>query len=90
MKAVAVSVLALSLALSSPASGQWDSGQLGAGQVMPAAIKAKSRHRASRSAPVGTRARQHCASLPQYRAQYGVDDPRVRELSKLCRQAGYR
>lgn len=35
------------------------------------------------------RARATCARQGEFRAKFGADDPRVRRLERLCRQAGY-
>ena len=42
---------------------------------------------ASAAAPTAQQ-KQACASRPRFRAQYGADHPKVRQLDSLCRQAG--
>lgn len=46
--------------------------------------------RSARSA-TGTTARQRqaCANLPNFRQQYGADNPKVQKLTSLCEAAGY-
>lgn len=48
----------------------------------------RNRARAMRSNRTARQA-QACASLPRFRQQYGAAHPQVRQLTRLCRQAGF-
>lgn len=57
--------------------------------VMDSAINARARRRTGvPRQKLSPKAEAVCARLPQTRARLGVDDARVREIARLCRQAG--
>jgi hypothetical protein len=55
--------------------------------VMTSAIDAEAKSRKQKLSP---KAAAVCADLPKTRARLGARDARVREIDRLCRQAGYR
>jgi hypothetical protein len=58
--------------------------------VMHSAINARAKHRApARRQQLSAKARATCTRLPQTRARLGASDPRVLEIARLCRKAGY-
>lgn len=72
------------------AQGAFDMGQLTA-TVSTDHVTQSERARAQRGNPNRVTSRQAaaCAGLPQFRAQYGANNPKVMKLTRLCRNAGY-
>jgi len=77
----------------SPAAAQWDPGLVAQGQVLSGTARGYAerggwRDRdARRSSPQSDA--KICASIPQYRSRWGRKHPKVLELTRLCRKAGY-
>lgn len=57
--------------------------------VMHGAINAQARRNGVRGRSSAQEARRTCTELPTYRARLGSGNPRVQQLTKLCRQAGF-
>lgn len=59
--------------------------------VMVEGMRAQSRtsNARTRGQSSAQRAAQTCAELPMYRSRLGAGSPRVQQLTRLCRQAGY-
>lgn len=80
-------------ALAQDYTGNVNPAQWASSLTMEQTIRAQSRqqaraNRASRDRP--TSAAQTCRELPQYRRALGSENARVRKLTALCREAGYR
>ena len=87
---VPVALMLAGGAAAQDATGNVDPSAYSLPTVMQSAInaQAKSGRKGARPA-LSPRARQVCADLPKTRARLGPGDGRVREISRLCREAGY-
>jgi len=84
----------LMLGLSIPAQAQIDPAGVAQGAVLSTTMRAHSNRIAKRSGRESSRATmnrtaQTCANVPSVRARLGSNNPKVQELARLCRAAGY-
>jgi hypothetical protein len=85
-------VLAVALlTLATPAAAQvFDMGQL-TGTLAQDGVTQSEDARAGREsdAESNRRARANCAKVPQLRKRYGANDPRIRQVSAMCKKLGH-
>ena len=78
--------------LGADAVAQLDPGMIAQGQVIAGTARGYAerggwRDRGVRSST--NRTAQTCANVPRVRARLGAGNPKVQELARLCRKAGY-
>ena len=78
-----------------PAAAQWDPGMVAQGQVLSGTARGyaerggwRDRDRPVRSS--AARDRRTCSMVPMLQRRHGARDPRVLNLIRACRAAGYR